>query len=72
MIDVFLPYSKVMVAYHCRESPFSEVDEVNHDIVAWLEFHDPRDTWDWGLRGDEVWFRFRDPSMATLFKLTWG
>lgn len=70
MIDVLLPYSKAMMSYYCRESPWKEIDEVNHSLVAWLDELDPE--WDWGFQGDAVWFRLSTSDIATLFKLRWG
>lgn len=71
MIDVLLPYGTAMKAYFCRESPWGEVDEVNHDIVDWLETPGRDPDWDWGFQGDFVFFRFRDHNIAMLFKLMW-
>ena len=74
MIDVLIPYDQVMIAYPCGESPWGEVDEINHDLVDWLEEPGRDPDWDWGFEqgGDVVFFRFRDPQVAMLFKLTWA
>lgn len=74
MIDIEIPYAKVFVAYPDHESPWGKVEEVNHDIVDWLEEPGRDPDWDWGFcnGGGTVFFRFSNVSVALLFKLTWA
>lgn len=74
MIQVLIPYDQVMLAYRDRESPWGESDEVNRDLVDWLEEPGRDPDWDWGFcdGGETVFFSFRDPEVAMLFKLTWA
>ena len=72
MIDVLIPYDQVMRAYPDRESPWDESDEVDRDLVAWLEEPGRDPDWEWGFIAEKVWFRFRDHEVAMLFKLIWA
>jgi len=78
VIDVLIPYERVMRAYPDRESPWAEIDEVDRDLVDWLEEPGRDPDWDWGFVSnhnnvsEQVFFRFRDHKVAMLFKLTWA
>lgn len=74
MIEIVIPYERIMVEIYDAESPWKFSDQINPEILDWMEARISYDDWDYEISNSARWvtFKINSQEVALLFKLTWG